>query len=162
MQFNFSHIYTCSHRATGVKQARYRRGPTRGSEALVRACAVYTCTIYNYCVYGRSLALAVQCETTHGVYEIRRGFCTLVLSFFTVLVLYIHTPKVFIMYAISQVEVSVYVTAVKDVSVSVTVGLPLSLERNTLVLTVAVILTTAIVGSTLGLVGREGRREGEK
>ena len=28
--------------ATGVKQARYRRGPTRGSEALVRACAVYT------------------------------------------------------------------------------------------------------------------------
>ena len=66
------------------------------------------------------------------------------------------------MYAISQVEVSVCVTAVKDVSVSVTVGLPLSLERNTLVLTVAVILTTAIVGSTLRLVGREGRREGEK
>ena len=64
------------------------------------------------------------------------------------------------MYAISQVEVSVCVTAVKDVSVSVTVGLPLSLERNTLVLTVAVILTTAIVRSTLGLVGREGRREG--
>ena len=28
--------------ATGVKQARYRRRPTRGSEALVRACAVYT------------------------------------------------------------------------------------------------------------------------
>ena len=28
--------------ATGVKQARYRRGPTRGSEALVRACAVYS------------------------------------------------------------------------------------------------------------------------
>ena len=25
--------------ATGVKQARYRRRPTRGSEALVRACA---------------------------------------------------------------------------------------------------------------------------
>ena len=66
------------------------------------------------------------------------------------------------MYAISQVEVSVCVTAVKDVSVSVTVGLPLSLERNTLVLTVAVILTTAIVRSTLRLVGREGRREGEK
>ena len=58
----------------------------------------------------------------------------------------------------TQVEVSVCVTAVKDVSVSVTVGLPLSLERNTLVLTVAVILTTAIVRSTLGLVGREGRR----
>ena len=28
--------------ATGVKQARYRRKPTRGSEALARACAVYT------------------------------------------------------------------------------------------------------------------------
>ena len=28
--------------ATGVKQARYRRRPTRGSEALVRACALYT------------------------------------------------------------------------------------------------------------------------
>ena len=28
--------------ATGVKQARYRRRRTRGSEALVRACAVYT------------------------------------------------------------------------------------------------------------------------
>ena len=62
-------------------------------------------------------------------------------------------------YSIStQVEVSVCVTAVKDVSVSVTVGLPLSLERNTLVLTVAVILTTAIVRSTLGLVEREGGR----
>ena len=59
--------------ATGVKQARYRRGPTL---ALVRACAVYTACL---CVYGRSLALAVQCETTHGVYEFRRGFCTLVL-----------------------------------------------------------------------------------
>ena len=45
--------------ATGVKQARYRQGPTRGSEALVRACAVYT----------QPLALAVQCETMHGVYE---------------------------------------------------------------------------------------------
>ena len=28
--------------ANGVKQARYRRRPTRGSEALARACAVYT------------------------------------------------------------------------------------------------------------------------
>ena len=28
--------------ATGVKQARYRRRPTRGSEALARACAVST------------------------------------------------------------------------------------------------------------------------
>ena len=32
--------------ATGVKQARYRRRPTRGSEALARACAVYTHTMY--------------------------------------------------------------------------------------------------------------------
>ena len=55
--------------ATGVKEARYRQGPTRGSEALVRACAVYTQPAY-----------AVQCETTHGVYEFCRGFCTLVLS----------------------------------------------------------------------------------
>ena len=35
------------------------------------------------------------------------------------------------------------------VSASVTVGLPLSLERNTLVLTVAVILTTATTQTTL-------------
>ena len=28
--------------ANGVKQARYRRRPTRGSEVLVRACTVYT------------------------------------------------------------------------------------------------------------------------
>ena len=58
--------------ATAVKQARYRR---EGSEAPVRACAVYTQPVY----IGRSLALAVQCETTHGVYEFSRGFCTLVL-----------------------------------------------------------------------------------
>ena len=35
---------------------------------------------------ARSLALAVQCETMHGVmpaYEFRRGFCTLVLSLYT-------------------------------------------------------------------------------
>ena len=50
--------------ATGVKQARYRQGPTR---ALVRACAVYT--------------QPLKGETMHGVYEFRRGFCTLVLSF---------------------------------------------------------------------------------
>ena len=36
--------------ATGVKLARYRRGPTRGSEALVRACAVYTQPAYIVCV----------------------------------------------------------------------------------------------------------------
>ena len=59
--------------AIGVKLARYRRGPTRGSEALVRACAVYTQPAYSVytivCVVAieRSLALAVQCETMHGV-----------------------------------------------------------------------------------------------
>ena len=66
--------------ATGVKQARYRQGPTSGSGALVRACAVYTS-------YYGSLALAVQCETMHGVMPassacisiFRRGLCTLVL-----------------------------------------------------------------------------------
>ena len=60
--------------ATGVKQARYRRGPTRGSGqrgTRTRMRSIYTV----------SLALAVQCETMHGVYEFRRGFCTLVLSF---------------------------------------------------------------------------------
>ena len=46
--------------ATGVKQARYRR---RGSEALARACAVYTTLVY-----------------VRPAYEFRRGFCTLVLS----------------------------------------------------------------------------------
>ena len=62
--------------ATAVKQARYRRRPTRpvrGSEALVRACAVYAQPVYGHCMYGRSLALAVQ-------YEFRRGFCIFVLS----------------------------------------------------------------------------------
>ena len=38
--------------ATGVKQARYRRGPTRGSEALVRACAVYSLSIAIVCMEG--------------------------------------------------------------------------------------------------------------
>ena len=44
--------------ATSVKQARYRR---RGSEALARACAVYTTLVY-----------------VRPAYEFRRGFCTLV------------------------------------------------------------------------------------
>ena len=63
--------------STGVEQAR---SSTRGSEALARACAVYTQPVYRnfvciyHCVYGRSLALAVQCETTHGVYDFREGF----------------------------------------------------------------------------------------
>ena len=43
--------------ATGVKQARYRRRPTRGSEPLVRACAVYTQRVRRY---RMSLALAVH------------------------------------------------------------------------------------------------------
>ena len=52
--------------ATGVKQARYRRGPTRGSEAL------YAHAQYN-----------TQPVAMHGVmpaYEFRRRFCALVLS----------------------------------------------------------------------------------
>ena len=51
--------------ATGA-QARYRRGPTWGSEALARACAVYTHNAY--------VLLNVR-----PAYEFRRGFCTLVL-----------------------------------------------------------------------------------
>ena len=35
--------------ATGVKQARYRQGPT---QALVRACAVYTQPVYIVCMEG--------------------------------------------------------------------------------------------------------------
>ena len=66
--------------ATGVKQARYRRGPTRGSEALVRACAVYSLSIAIVCMEGPwHLPFNM-----HDVYEFRRGFCTLVLSFILV------------------------------------------------------------------------------
>ena len=53
--------------ATGVKQARYRRRPTRGSDTLVRAGAVYTQRVY--CSYSRSLALAVnvrQCVVSNA------------------------------------------------------------------------------------------------
>ena len=58
--------------ATGATGGKLARGPTRGSEALVRTCAVYTQPVYSVplCVcgsYRRSLALAVQCETMHGV-----------------------------------------------------------------------------------------------
>ena len=54
--------------ATGVKQARYRRGPTHGAARHSYAHAQYTQPVYSVplCVF---LALAVQCETTHGVYE---------------------------------------------------------------------------------------------
>ena len=64
--------------ATGVKQARNKRDTGEGLHGAARhsyAHAQYTQPVYS--VYGRSLA---QCETTHGVYELRRGFCTLVLS----------------------------------------------------------------------------------
>ena len=54
--------------ATGVKQARYNIQAKGGSEALVRACAVYT---QRYCM----CVAAVECETD----EFRRGFRTLVL-----------------------------------------------------------------------------------
>ena len=37
--------------ATSVKQARYRRRPTRGSVALARACAVYTLSVCAYIVF---------------------------------------------------------------------------------------------------------------
>ena len=66
--------------ATGMKQARYKRGPTytgqRGTRTRMRSIQ----PVYSHWVYGRSLALAVQYETMRGVYEFRRGFCTLVLS----------------------------------------------------------------------------------
>ena len=53
---------------------------------------LYTQPVYTVhcCVYGRSLALAVQCETTHSVYEFRRGFCTLVLSY-TPVIIHLHS-----------------------------------------------------------------------
>ena len=66
--------------ATGVKQARYRQGPLPVYTGAARHSYAHAQYIHSHCVYGRSLALAVQCETMHGVYEFRRGFCTLVLS----------------------------------------------------------------------------------
>ena len=66
-----------------MKQARYRLGPTRGSEAL------YAHAQYNTQPVGYTLALAFQC-IMHGVmpaYEFRRGFCTLVLSLYRVVLL---------------------------------------------------------------------------
>ena len=55
-----------------------------------RMCSIHSLSIVYHCV-----ALAVQCETTHGVYEFRRGFCTLVLSF----------PSVTVMESLVQVTV---------------------------------------------------------
>ena len=59
--------------ATGEIQARAYTGQ-RGTRTRMRSIQ----PVYSHCVYGRSLALAVQYETMH---EFRRGFCTLVLSF---------------------------------------------------------------------------------
>ena len=61
--------------AIGVKQARYRRGPTRGSEALYAHAQYNTQPV---AIEGPWHLLSM-----HGVmpaYEFRRGFCTLVLS----------------------------------------------------------------------------------
>ena len=71
--------------STGVEQARYRRSPSGQRGTRTRMRSIYTACLWAvyciyHCVYGRSLALAVQCETAHGVYDFRRGFRTLVLS----------------------------------------------------------------------------------
>ena len=60
---------------TSEIQARAYTGQ-RGTRTRMRSICSTAC-LYG----GRSLALAFQCETMHGVYEFRRGFCTLVLSF---------------------------------------------------------------------------------
>ena len=58
--------------ATGVKQARYRQGPLgqRGTRTRMRSI---------HCVSSvpirRSLALAVQCETWHGVMPLSTSAC---------------------------------------------------------------------------------------
>ena len=50
--------------ATGVKQARYRRGPTRERGTRTRMRSIYTACI----VYVRSpWHLLFKCETMHGV-----------------------------------------------------------------------------------------------
>ena len=62
--------------ATGVKQARYRRGPTRGSEALYAHAQYNTQHVGPWYIF-------ITCCSMHGVmpaYQFRRGFCTLVLS----------------------------------------------------------------------------------
>ena len=51
-------------------------------------------------------ALAVQCETTHGVYEFRRGFCTLVLSLPCLSVCLSVYPSVPTLAASTSVEIS--------------------------------------------------------
>ena len=51
--------------ATGVKLARYRRGPSGHSYA--HAQYIHSLPIVCVVAIERSLALAVQCETMHGV-----------------------------------------------------------------------------------------------
>ena len=49
---------------------------------------IYTQPVYRNFVYSVPLCVwkvLGTCETTHGVYEFRRGFCTLVLSFTNVI-----------------------------------------------------------------------------
>ena len=58
--------------ATGVKLARYRRGPTHRAarHSYAHAQYIHSLPIVYHCVcgsYRRSLTLAVQCETMHGV-----------------------------------------------------------------------------------------------
>ena len=60
--------------ATGVEQARYRQGPTRGSKALYAHAQYNTQTV---AIEGPwHLLFNAWCNA----YEFRRGFCTLVLS----------------------------------------------------------------------------------
>ena len=58
--------------ATGMKQARYRRGPTRGSEALYAHAQI----IHSGIDGPWHLLFNAWCN------EFRRGFCTLVLSLY--------------------------------------------------------------------------------
>ena len=58
--------------ATGMKLARYRRGPTHRAarHSYAHAQYIHSLPIVYHCVcgsYRRSLTLAVQCETMHGV-----------------------------------------------------------------------------------------------
>ena len=81
--------------ATGVKQARYRRRPTRGSEALARACAVYT----------HNASVMYVLLNVRPAYEFRRGFCTSVL-FIVVCVCVSVYPSVPALAASASVETS--------------------------------------------------------
>ena len=66
--------------ATGVKQARYMRGPTRGSEALIHMRSIiHSLFIVYHCVYVGIGPWHFLFNVRQPAYEIRRGFCTLVL-----------------------------------------------------------------------------------